>query len=167
MSVSKMFGLFVLLTGCGTVDGERVDPSKIEDFEWRLGDECPVHHRSLTVAAEPLTGLSHYAPGYADVRARLFPFAMDDSTGLPHSGKTHWWAHYCSDCRKAEREWREESALLPKQRELLRSFVAGNSIEKAGAEMGLGPEDARLLFAQAVYQLQWVRDSAAKQDATR
>jgi hypothetical protein len=170
MSVSKNLGLILLLAGCGTIDRTRIDPSKILEEEWQT-DECPVHHKMLVVSVEPMfVGYTSWGPGrqeYLDTEKRLFPYAVVDKESQSDFGKTHWRAHYCPDCRKAEQGWQEEHAFRPDEREILRRYIEGKSVERAGEEMGLKPDIARVRFASAVVRLNWLIERAAKQDAAR
>jgi hypothetical protein len=170
MNAFKMLGLIVLIAGCGTVDKPWVNPNKILEEEWQA-DECPVHHKMLVVSVEPMSvGFTSWGPGrheYIDAEKRLFPYAVVDKQSQSDFGKTHWRAHYCPDCRKAEQGWQEENAFRSDEREIMRRYIEGKSVERAGEEMGLKPDIARVRFASAVVRLNWLIERAAKQDTAR
>jgi thiol-disulfide isomerase/thioredoxin len=158
MNAFKMLGLIVILAGCGTVEKGKFDSNSIDEDEWRHGEECSVHHRSLVVAVEPqFVGNRCYAERgeFIDALRKCFPFASTEA-GTLEEGKNHWRAHYCPDCRRAEQEWYEEHGFKPDEREILRRFIDGKSIEKAGAEMGLEPERAHNRFERGLDQMRWL-----------
>jgi hypothetical protein len=107
---------------------------------------------------------------YLEAQTRLFPYASLDKYFLVLGNQTNWRASYCASCRKAEREWQEEHAMKPAEREIMRRFLEGKSVEKAGAEMRLDPDMAHICFASAVGRMMWLVERAAeqaKQDASR
>jgi hypothetical protein len=171
MGVPKTLSLVVLLAGCGTVEKNAVDRHDRDIHESSLSvAECPVHKRPLVVAVEPYVA-SHISWGpertsYLAEAKQKFPYAMADLTDR-FSGKTHLRMHYCPDCRKAERGWHEAHDLKPEERDLLRLYAEGKTVEEAGAEIGLDPERARSLFVEVIARLQWFQGRATNPNTVR